>query len=141
MVGHLDEVDAAVVVGLGHEHAVDVQRAVDLGQEEFLVDRAGSGLVGEAGDDDGMVAFGGDRALGDDALVIGELGSDDDDVLAVGGHGGLVGHVVVPSCSASPKRCPDDAGVARSTPADGAGEQHREARPSYAVAPVGRRSG
>ena len=93
VVGHLLDVDLAVVVALGDEHGVDVERSVDLGGQQLVVDRDGRARVGKAGHDEGVVALGGDGAFGNDALFIGDLGRDDDDVVGSRGVGVLVGHV------------------------------------------------
>ena len=58
--------------GLDDEDAVDVERAVELGRQQVVVDRAGRRRVGEARDDERVVALDRDRALGQDALVVGD---------------------------------------------------------------------
>ena len=74
VVGHLLDVELAVVVGLDDEHAVDVERAVDLGHEQVVVDGPSGPRVREARDDQRMVALDGDGALGQDALLVGDGG-------------------------------------------------------------------
>ena len=72
VVGHLLDVDPAVVVGLDDEHAVDVERAVELGGQQVVVDRARRRRVGETRDDERVIALDRDGALGQDALVVGD---------------------------------------------------------------------
>ena len=104
VVGHLLDVELAVVVGLDDEDAVDVERAVDLGHQQVVVDGPGGGRVGEAGDDQGVVALDGDGSLGQDAVLVGDGAADHDDVVVRGrGRGLLVSSdmsILLP-CSAS----------------------------------------
>ena len=72
VVGHLLDVEPAVVVGLDDEDAVDVERAVDLAGEQVVVDRARRRRVGEPGDDQRVVALDRDGALRQHAVLVGD---------------------------------------------------------------------
>jgi Arc/MetJ family transcription regulator len=81
VVGHLLDVEPAVVVGLDDEDAIDVQRAIDLAGEQVVVDRARRRRVGEPGDDECVVALDRDRTLGEDTLLVRQGGSHDEHVV------------------------------------------------------------
>ena len=59
-----------------------MDRAVDLGCQQVVVDRAGRRRVGKARDDERVIALDRDRALGQDALVVGDGAGHHDDVVA-----------------------------------------------------------
>jgi hypothetical protein len=79
--------DPAAVVGLDDEDAVDVERAVDLGRQQVVVDRARRRRVGKARDDERVIALDRDRAFGEDALVVRD-GAGRDRVRVSGIRGG-----------------------------------------------------
>jgi hypothetical protein len=73
VVGHLDDVDLALGVGARDEHALDVERAGDLGLQQAGVGALGGVLVGEAGDDDRVpLGVHADGALGEDPVLVGD---------------------------------------------------------------------
>ena len=76
MVGHLLDVDLALVVGVHDQDAVDVERPVDLGVDQRVVGRLGRVHVGELRHDERLVALDGDPGHGLDTEVV-----------ADGGHG------------------------------------------------------
>ena len=70
VVGHLLDVDLALVVGVGDQDAVDVDGPLDLGVDQRVVGRLGAVHVGELGHDERLVALDGDPGHGLDAEVV-----------------------------------------------------------------------
>ena len=90
MVGHLLDMELAVIVGLDHEDAIDLEQARDLGVDEVVVRRHRQRRVREAGDDEGVGALGCNRALCQHPLVVCDLRGDDRCVVRTASGGRLV---------------------------------------------------
>ena len=95
VVGHLLDVELALLVRLDHEDAVDLEQARDLGVDEIVIRAHRQGRVRESGDDERMGPLSSDRALGEHPLLVRHLARDDDGVVGVGGRRRLGGRLLV----------------------------------------------
>ena len=74
VIGHLLDVELALVVRFDHEDAVDLEEPRDLGVDEIVVRAHRHRLVREPGEDERMAPLSSDGALGDDTVRRRRLG-------------------------------------------------------------------